>query len=632
MVLPRDVFPYSSFRQGQEELAQSVYLACRRGNTLVAEAMSGFGKTAAVLAGSICAAENDDLQIIYACRTKRQVFRVLEELRRFALVVPIRAASLFSKYDYCLLKRRGFTVSPETFKWYCSFHTSNNLCSYFLNVPFNLARVQSLVDSQTTGPGSISDLLKIASDLHVCPYEVARLSLSQSRIVVTTYHYLLDEASRSILIPADRPLGKIIAIIDEAHNIRDFVSGNSTATLSFSDIKACLHDSQGLLLPPMCDSISQVAERAMKFCSRTSHWLLDKEAFTNAITMNHSKEWLPDLAFQLSTNSGIAWYTVATNHNLPNSIIRLGRFLSTFLASLESDDATLVKSDSALSLVDTNPAKRFLSVTTGLHNLILLSATIDPPRLFLRSIGLEESSTTVHTAVTDYKFQVKTLVDGSVTTRFKTRTPHMYSEIAQRIIAICNSVRGGVGVFAPSYLLLKSLYDSICGETQRNTMQSKRTILVETPRLTNEESERMISTFKSVTGCLLLAVQGGHFSEGEDFPGDEMDVSVVVGLPLSPPSPTTYAEYKRMDASFDRRDSYMILSLLPALRKAFQCAGRHVREPGKIGMVIFMDSRFAQPRVISLMPAWLRDNLVQGDFTPESIAAITRDFFFSQGR
>ena len=89
-----------------------------------------------------------------------------------------------------------------------------------------------------------------------------------------------------------------------------------------------------------------------------------------------------------------------------------------------------------------------------------------------------------------------------------------------------------------------------------------------------------MNTFKSNRGCVLLAVQGGRFSEGEDFPGDEMDVSIVVGLSLPPPSPTMYAEYKQMEANqFDKHQAYMVLSLLPALRKAIQSAGRHVRDP-----------------------------------------------------
>ncbi len=138
----------------------------------------------------------------------------------------------------------------------------------------------------------------------------------------------------------------------------------------------------------------------------------------------------------------------------------------------------------------------------------------------------------------------------------------------------------------------------------------------------------MMGTFKSNHGCVLLAVQGGRFSEGEDFPGDGMDVSVVVGLSLPPPSPTMYAEYRQLEANqFDKHQAYMILSLLPALRKAFQCAGRHVRDPGKVGMVFFMDSRFAAKGVIELMPSWLRDDLVMGEFEPDAMCAITREFF-----
>ena len=109
-MLLEDILPYPSFREGQKELAQSAYLACKKGDRLVAEAMSGFGKTAAVLAGSLLAAVEEDLNIVYVCRTKRQVFRVMEELERFSKRLPVRAASLFSKYDYCLQREKSFGV------------------------------------------------------------------------------------------------------------------------------------------------------------------------------------------------------------------------------------------------------------------------------------------------------------------------------------------------------------------------------------------------------------------------------------------------------------------------------------------------------------------------------------------
>jgi DNA excision repair protein ERCC-2 len=629
VVLPEDIFPYPSFRQGQKELAQSVHVACKSGQRFVAEAMSGFGKTAAVLAGTISAAAEDDLDIVYVCRTKRQVFRVLEELNRFSKRLPLRATSLFSKYDYCLLRQTSFAVSPETFKWYCSFQTSNNLCSYFLNVAFNRDEIEKVVDDHTSRPGSISELREKGAELHICPYEVARLSLARSRIIVTTYHYLLDDNSRSTLLGADKPLGKVVAVVDEAHNIRDFISGDSTTSLSFSVIKDCVEDSRRLFLPRISSAVSEINERALEFCSKSDHWLVAKEPFVRAITGNHAKDWLSDLVFELSTNSGVAWYSVATNRNLPSSIIKLGGFLSALLSSLDSDDVTLVKSDHALSLTEARPSRRFLKATAGFRSLVLLSATINPPSLFLRSIGLDESSTIVHSATTDYKFRIRTVIDKGVTTRFKMRTAGMYSKIAQRIAAICSSTSGGVGVFLPSYAFLQSVKAPLLSEIEHSVPpRLARIILMERPGLTNEDSEEMMSTFKSNRGCVLLAVQGGRFSEGEDFPGDGMDVSIVVGLSLPPPSPTMFAEYEQIETDhFDKHQAYMILSLLPALRKAFQCAGRHVRDPGKVGMVFFMDSRFAEQRIIDLMPSWLRDDLVKGEYTTDSIRAITEEFF-----
>lgn len=628
-MLPEEIFPYPSFRQGQKELAESVHRACKNGQTFVAEAMSGFGKTAAVLAGVISAAEDDDLQVIYVCRTKRQVFRVLQELNRFSRTVPLRATSLFSKYDYCLLRRTSFGVSPETFKWYCSFHTSNNLCSYFMNVAFNRDKIEKLVEAQTTQAGSISELVKNGTELHVCPYEVGRLSLARSKIIVTTYHYLLDLNSRSILITGERPLDKVVAVIDEAHNIREFVSGNSTTTLHFSDIRDCVRDSHNLFLPRIASAIAEIADRTAQLCAKSDAWLLGKRSFVTSITGNHQKDWLSDLVFELSTTSAIAWYSVATQRNLPASIIKLGNFLSALLSSLDSDDIALVKSGSSLSLTDTRPSKRFAAATAGLRSVILLSATINPPNLFLRSIGLDQSSTVVHSAITGYKFRIRTFIDRGVTTRFKMRSADMYSKISERLAAICGSVQGGVGIFLPSYAVLDAVAGSLRAQAERAAPTAqRRTLLVERPGLTNEESEEMMGAFKSRRGSVLLAVQGGRFSEGEDFPGDEMDVSVVVGLALPPPSPTTFADYKQMEADhFDKHQSYMVLSLLPALRKAFQCAGRHVRQPGKVGMVVFMDSRFAEQKIIDLMPSWLTEDLLKGDFGPDSIGSLSRDFF-----
>jgi len=104
----------------------------------------------------------------------------------------------------------------------------------------------------------------------------------------------------------------------------------------------------------------------------------------------------------------------------------------------------------------------------------------------------------------------------------------------------------------------------------------------------------------------------------------------VVGLALPPPSPMMYAEYACLKRAGEQ-DSYLMLSRLPALRRAFQAAGRHVRRPGKRGTVFFLDERFGSQAARELMPSWLKSNLTVGDMTPGFIQEFSREFWSSQG-
>ena len=86
-----------------------------------------------------------------------------------------------------------------------------------------------------------------------------------------------------------------------------------------------------------------------------------------------------------------------------------------------------------------------------------------------------------------------------------------------------------------------------------------------------------------------------------------------------------YAEYARTDLT--RHETYLVVSLLPALRKAIQSAGRHIRSPDKKGMVFFFDSRFNDAGIMGIMPSWLKQDVLTGDFEPSEIRGITRDFW-----
>jgi DNA excision repair protein ERCC-2 len=267
--------------------------------------------------------------------------------------------------------------------------------------------------------------------------------------------------------------------------------------------------------------------------------------------------------------------------------------------------------------MDTDTRGRFLGCVQEYKSLVLLSATINPSELFLKSIGLDEN-TRVHKVNPGQTCRVRTIIDVGVTTRFKQRTPDMFRRMTEKLTMICEAVQGGIGIFTPSYSILESLRPLLLNSGQ------ERNLLTESRSMTSLEADEIMGSFKSRPGSILLAVQGARFSEGEDFPGDQMDASVVVGLSLPPPSPNLYADYTR--SGFSKHDSYLVLSLLPAVRKAIQSAGRHMRSPDKRGLVFFLDSRFDDQEIIEMLPVWLKQDLHQGNFSRREIERLVREF------
>jgi DNA excision repair protein ERCC-2 len=611
-----DRFAYGSFRPGQRELAERVRRACLDGETLIAEAMSGFGKTAAVLTGALSAAEETGYKVVYSCRTKRQIFRVVEEIGRLQEKHPFKAASMLSKYDYCLLRRRR-DVPQESFGWYCTFNTSNNLCSYFLNVPLS-SEFGRLVEATLTSTPRHHELVRRSEDIHVCPYEVTRLAMSQARLVVVPYQYAFDPRAMPALFDHNSIEKKqAIIVVDEAHNLRDFYRGLSSATLTLEQVRGAEREARAMLMEEGARSISALEQSLEELISRHSGWQLDRAEVLEKFRNDHGTAWLQNLAFELSASSGAAWGSVIYERKLPSLILRLGEFL----AKLSSSEAgVLVKWDNCLGVVDPDPVRHACDNLKEFRSSVLISATVNPTSVFAKSVGLDPVAVSAYQATSDLQLTVKTAVDTGTSTRYKMRTPEMYSKISARVAAVINSTASGVGVFAPSYSVLGAIFEMASKKVEDRHMVS------EAPGLSNDQATDLFDSFLSSDDSVLFAVQGGRFSEGEDFGGGAMGSIVIVGLGLPPPSPMLYAEYAFMKRS-GNQDSYLTLSRLPALRKAFQAAGRHIRSPGKKGLVFFLDERFGSLPARELMPSWLRRDITIGDFSPDAIEEFSRGFW-----
>ena len=613
-------FAYESFRPGQKELAQRIYESSLGGETLIAEAMSGFGKTAAVLAGVLSAAEETGCKVVYACRTKRQIGRVVEEIARLQAKYPFKAASMLSKFDYCLLKRRR-PVPQESFGWYCTFNVSNNLCSYFLNVTL-VEDFDRLVGGALLKIPHHSNLMRESELAHVCPYEVARLALAQARVSVVPYHYAFDPKAAPILFERNSTERRdTILVVDEAHNLREFFRGLNSAVITIDQVRGAIREAEAMLMEDAAASLAALLRTFEQVMAEHRGWMLDRSSVLRKFREDHGTVWLQNLAFELSASSGAAWGSVIYERKLPSLILRVGEFLVRLSSSGRS---VLVKWENSLGLVDPDPVGGFGEYMAEFRSSVLLSATVNPSSVFARSLGLEPAKTSAYEAPAEPLVTVRTAVDTGTSTRYKLRTPEMFAKIADRVAAVVDSTDSGVGVFAPSYSMLGAILEMVSKRVP------DRRLVSEAPGMSGEQAEAVFDSFRGADDSVLFAVQGGRFSEGEDFDGGAMGSIVVIGLALPPPSPMMYAEYACLKRTGER-DSYLMLSRLPALRRAFQAAGRHVRSPGKRGLVFFFDERFGSSAAKELMPSWLRKDLLVGNLTPTSIESISREFWSAHG-
>jgi DNA excision repair protein ERCC-2 len=134
---------------------------------------------------------------------------------------------------------------------------------------------------------------------------------------------------------------------------------------------------------------------------------------------------------------------------------------------------------------------------------------------------------------------------------------------------------------------------------------------VERQKVRSTDQDKLLDKFKSMGlkgGAVLVGVMGGRFSEGEDYPGNEMNSVVIVGVPYPKPTEKVESQIEYYDMVFPGRGKEYGY-VLPAMRKASQAAGRPFRNLDDRGVVVFMDYRYSTRYLANLLPEWIRSRL-----------------------
>ena len=175
-----------------------------------------------------------------------------------------------------------------------------------------------------------------------------------------------------------------------------------------------VREAEALLMEEAAVSLRALKETLEQAMVERTGWRMDRASVLERFRSERGSVWLQNLTFELSSCSGAAWGSITYERRLPSMILRVGEFLSRLSSSSR---VVLVKWENSLGLIDPDPVGGLDSYLGEFRSSILVSATINPSSVFMRSLGLNPSRTAVYEVSGEPLVAVRTAIDTGVSTR-----------------------------------------------------------------------------------------------------------------------------------------------------------------------------------------------------------------------
>ena len=613
-----EYFPYPSIRPCQDEFIRAIYEAVSEGRSILIEGSNGLGKTISALSACLPVAKEKNLRIIYVAKTHRQHDRVIEELRAISKKQPVSGVSIRGRSEMCL---HPFVIrhakDPRSIMETCKLLKARHECSYYSKIEEEYGLCIELLAELLRQPLKASEVAKICKSQGFCPYELTKLMLEETDVVALSYLYVFDPVIRSAFFKhAETPLNQFILVVDEAHNLPETAIEIASDELSLFTIKmgekeAKEHGYENIAV--FCRKLREIIERMAESVKDEAQ--IPPKFFLDLLE-EKADVWAPLTFFEELLSIGeIVRHNLLSKGKYPRSYIhRIGDFLLRWLETKEEKAYAHVisryltkagKTSAKLEIVALDPAKITKPVFSNVYASIVMSGTLEPLEAYRQVTAMRENTMLKAVPSPFPPEHVLALVCRGVTTAMKRRTEEMYRKLAKRVAEAARYTPANIGVFTASFDVLEGLLSAGLED------MLEKPLLYERKGMKSKENEQLIRRFKSYArsgGAVLLSVQGGRSSEGVDYPGDEMNTVVIVGVPYAEPTPRVKAQVGYYESQFPgkgREYGY----ILPALKKASQAAGRPIRTLEDRGAIIFLDYRFATAYCQRFLPRWIRRNM-----------------------
>jgi len=629
-------FPYAELRQHQDEFIKAIYAALDNGSSVLIEGSNGLGKTIAALSACLPKAVEENFKILYVARTHRQHERVIEELKAISKKQPVSGISIRGRHEMCLNSfATRHDLSAVAVMEVCEMLKAKHLCSFHRGIEEREDEYSELLQSIATTPCKASEIQRLCQRRIFCPYELAKGALADVNVIASSYLYIFDPAIRGhFLKNVEKPLDKIILIVDEAHNLPETAIDIASSTLSLFTLKQAGTEAKRYGRKEIGAFAKTVETELEKLAGKINRESLISPEFLVELIKEKADIDQPKEFFEhLNSTGSMIRRTQLKEGKYPRSFIHgMAEFLLRWLETAKDESYINVISKyisrrgtltAKLEIVALDPSKITEPVFSSVHSSIVMSGTLQPLEAYARITKLPEN--TVQTVVPSPfpREHILPLICCGVTTAMEKRTPLMYSKIINRMTEVIENTPANTGIFAASFEVLNALL------ANGLVRALDKPVFSEHRGMSSRENEKIVAEFKACAngdGAVLLGVQGGRSSEGVDYPGDQMNSVVIVGIPYAEPTPRVKAQieyFEKCFRGFGREYGYVV----PAMKKASQAAGRPIRTPEDRGAMVFFDYRFATAYAQSFLPLWIRENV---KILPDEDEAIARElrFFF----
>ena len=596
-------FPFDKYRDGQRELAISVYSTIRDGGKLFANAPTGIGKTASTLFPALKAMGEEITDRIFYLTA-----------RNAGALPPVDALKI--------MKNQSDELS------YISLTSKEKICPYKKNCtpdkcPFakghydriNNALFEAINRHKAFTRETVTALSK---EFNVCPFELGLDISLYCDVVIGDYNYLFDPKARLQRFFSDGRESDYTFLIDEAHNLPDRARAMYTAELSYYKFKTTIEFakrySKGFTNSgnKVCEFLLEEKERMLssedaenysfsnddnilpvieRFCAATGRFLDSKT--WQKIVPDEIKERVLELYFD-----ALFYLKISDIFDEKYCLIKL-----------PTDDG-----DMKFIQFCADPSGVIADAVSMGRGTIFFSGTLEPMTHYFNCLGGKNTDGILEVPSPFPHENRLTVASFDVATAYSKRNRY-YDRVTEYIKRLTELPTGNYMVFFGSYKYMKEI------EARIPSSLKNEYVFTQPQSASPKEREKFIYDFtpnpeKTRIG---LCVLGGVFSEGIDLVGDRLTGVIIVGVGL----PMISMENQIIQAVTGKDEpeiGFKTAYVYPGLNKVLQAAGRVIRTDTDRGFVVYLDERYRNQEYEEILSADY--NVVKADSIDETFDLI----------